>query len=191
MTNDLHHYIVTQSYTYMSPGNHPLRIYPHPDLKKVAVANTADECDTHLSAYLDSNGTMSEAGGVAIAANQTGRQGRFWVMKSAKGACVIVNAKVELLGPFVPMDEGCLSFPKQFAKVTRSARVRVQGYRLGLKDLDCGHFEEIWEGQDAQIAQHENDHLDGKCFIDHLSSPERTRVKGNLMKLKKQGKLKP
>lgn len=173
----------------MSQGNHPLRIYPHPDLKKVAVANLADESDFRLSVYLDSNGTLHEAGGVAIAANQTGRQGRFWVMKGSKGTCVIVNATVELLGPFVKMEEGCLSFPKQFAKVTRSTRVRVQGYRLGLLNLDSSRFDEIWEGQDAQIAQHENDHLNGIMFIDYLDSPERTRVKGNLMKLKKQGKI--
>lgn len=177
----------------MSYFRHDIRLYPHPDLKKVAVANPDDEDQRfpRLSEFLDSNGMMSERNGVAIAANQTGRQGRWWVMNGSKGRCVIINAKMDLLGPFAAMDEGCLSFPKQYAKVKRSLRCRVQGLRLNLKDLTSERFDEVWEGVDAQIAQHENDHLYGILFIDHLDSPERTRIKGNLLKLKKQGKTKP
>ena len=180
--------IVTWSTTYMSQSNHPLRIHPHPDLKKVAEAKPDEGSDHYLSVYLDSNGTMNESGGVAIAANQTGRQGRWWVMKVLGGSDVIANATVDLLGPFVMMDEGCLSFPKQYAKVKRSERVRVRGLRMSLKTLDTVPFDEIWEGTDAQVAQHENDHLNGKCFIDHLSSAERSRVKGQLARLKKMGR---
>ena len=169
-------------------SHHSLRIHPHPDLKKVAEVNPAEGSDQYLSEYLDANGRMNEAGGLAIAANQTGRQGRWWVMKVLGGSEVIANATVDLLGPFSLLDEGCLSFPKQFAKVKRSERVRVRGLRLSLKTLDTVAFDEIWEGTDAQVAQHENDHLNGKCFIDHLGSAERSRVKGHLARLKKMGR---
>lgn len=180
--------ILSWSTSYMSMGNHPLRLHPHPDLKKVAVSDPSEGSDHYLSVYLDSNGTMNERNGVAIAANQTGRQGRWWVMKSLGGSEVIANATVDLLGPFVAMDEGCLSFPGQYAKVKRSTKVRVRGVRMSLKTLDTAPFDEIWEGQNAQIAQHENDHLNGKCFIDYLSSSERSRIKGELARLKKMGR---
>jgi len=181
----------TWSKTYMSPSNHSLRIHPHPDLKKVAETDYDEGTDKYLSVYLDSNGTMNERKGVAIAANQTGRTGRWWVMKVPGGSEVIANATIDLLGPFKLMDEGCLSFPGQYAKVKRSERVRVSGIRLDLDTLVSSEFGEIWEGQDAQVAQHENDHLNGKCFIDHLGSAERSRIKGELARLKKMNLVMP
>ncbi len=61
-------------------------------------------------------------------------------------------------------EEGCLSVPAYYAKVDRSARVRVRYFNLD------GVVEELEaDGLLAIAIQHEIDHLDGILFVDHLS----------------------
>lgn len=164
-----------------------LRFYPHPDLVTPVSSDELPCGDTVRKLTC----TMENRLGVAIAANQMGYNGRYWIMNRPESdvPVCIVNATVTLLGPFKRMSEGCLSLPKQFAEVARSENVRVQGTRINTESLEAVSFDEVWTGLDAQIAQHENDHLNGKLFIDYLTSVERSRIKGNLAKLKKQGKL--
>lgn len=61
------------------------------------------------------------------------------------------------------VDEGCLSFPNQFAKVVRPQKVTV-------KALDENGKERKITGEDllAQAFSHELDHLDGVLFIDKM-----------------------
>lgn len=175
----------------MSASNHPIRYYPHPDLKNVEAPGEFPS----LSVMLDSLETMDKLKGVAIAANQTGRGGRWWVMRDRDRqdrALCIYDPKVSLNGPFAMVEEGCLSLPNQFSKVRRSESVIVGGWKLYFKESEKWEaFSETWTGHKAQIAQHENDHLNGRVYIDYLSSPERSRIKGNMAKLRKQGRLKP
>lgn len=169
-----------------------LKIFPDPSLKQSASSQELPTLDICISMLK----VMEEAEGVAIAANQIGLPGRFWVMRTWSGPTTvscIANATVTLLGPFRAISEGCLSLPTQFSMVKRSEKVYVKGLRANVyktgEPLIFSPFEETWTGLNAQIAQHENDHLDGKVFIDHLASAERSRIKGNLAKLKRGGKI--
>ena len=75
-------------------------------------------------------------------------------------------------------EEGCLSVPGYFDKVTRAERIRVRALDRNGKQIE---FEA--EGLLAVCIQHEIDHLDGKLYIDYLSSLKRERI---LKKLRKQ-----
>lgn len=78
--------------------------------------------------------------------------------------------------------EGCLSFPDQFADVTRPKGVRVR-----YLDLDGKAQEQTFTGLLATCVQHEIDHINGIVFVDHISSLKRDMILRKLKKLKKQG----
>ena len=84
---------------------------------------------------------------------------------------VIVKQKGEQI-----VDEGCLSFPEQFAKVRRPKEVTVEALDLSGKKIKL-------VGRDllAQALCHEIDHLNGEVFINIVE-------KGTLEILKKEGK---
>ena len=61
------------------------------------------------------------------------------------------------------VEEGCLSFPNQFAKIIRPAEVTIEalneeGKKIKLKGT----------GLLAQAISHELDHLDGILFVDKI-----------------------
>ena len=61
------------------------------------------------------------------------------------------------------MEEGCLSFPNQFAKVVRPTEVvaeytNTEGKRITVKAKDLF----------AQAICHEVDHLNGEVFVDKM-----------------------
>jgi peptide deformylase len=74
-------------------------------------------------------------------------------------------------------EEGCLSVPGIFDKVTRAERVTVRAL-----DRDGKPFELDADGLLAVCIQHELDHLKGKVFVDYLSPLKRNRIKTKLLK---------
>ncbi|WP_265524906.1 peptide deformylase [Providencia rustigianii] len=78
--------------------------------------------------------------------------------------------------------EGCLSVPDIYADVPRFQRVKVKAF-----DRDGNEFIVDSDEFLAIVMQHEIDHLNGKVFIDHLSTLKRNML---LKKLKKQQRLK-
>ena len=75
------------------------------------------------------------------------------------------------------MDEGCLSVPGIYEKVSRADKVKVRAL-----DRNGDPFELDAEGVLAVCIQHELDHLDGKLFIDYLSNLKRQRIRKKLEK---------
>ena len=95
-----------------------------------------------------------------------------------------VNPKVEEIGEYVEVgEEGCLSFPGIYAEVERSYQAK-----LNYQDLDGAEHELICEGLFARCVQHENDHLNGICFVDRLEPKELFKIATKLRKLRKQTK---
>jgi len=78
-------------------------------------------------------------------------------------------------------EEGCLSVPGYFDKVTRAEKIRVRAL-----DRDGKQIEFAAEGLLAVCIQHEIDHLDGKLFVDYLSELKRTRIRKKLEKERKE-----
>lgn len=99
--------------------------------------------------------------GRAIAAPQIGETVRIIFMKLEGLATVFVNPCMEVLDEetFELWDD-CMSFPGLEVKVERYKKVRVT-YR----DLDWQIQSQVFEGDLAELFQHEFDHLNGVLAV--------------------------
>ena len=130
--------------------------------------------------------TMYDAPGVGLAATQVGIAQRIAVMDCADKdqppeKLVMINPELSDAEDPQEMEEGCLSIPEYRDKVRRYNKLRMRAL-----DAQGRPYELIAEGLLAQAIQHEIDHLDGKLYIDHLSSLKRERYKKKREKLAKR-----
>ncbi len=109
--------------------------------------------------------TMHKYNGVGLAAVQVGILKRVVVIDlyDDKGAIVLINPVITKTKGEQEVDEGCLSFPNEFAKVIRPAEVTAEytdrnGKRMKIKAKELL----------AQAISHEVDHLNGELFIDKI-----------------------
>ncbi|MCF8360694.1 MAG: peptide deformylase [Prolixibacteraceae bacterium] len=79
-----------------------------------------------------------------------------------------------------PYEEGCLSIPGIFENINRPLSIEVR-YR----DINFDIKEEMLEGIEARIFQHEYDHLQGVLFVDRLSALRRKLLKSKLQRISK------
>lgn len=116
---------------------------------------------------------MDEADGVGLAGPQVGVPERLFVAHVPQmEPMVFINPSIiETSLETCPYEEGCLSIPGFFHEVVRPERVTVQA-----QDVKGKAFTIQATGLLARIIQHENDHLDGMLFIDHLSEREREKI---------------
>lgn len=124
--------------------------------------------------------TMYEAPGIGLAATQVDVHKRVVVIdisEDKSALLALINAEiVERSGEQV-CEEGCLSVPGIYEKVTRAERVRVKAL-----DDKGEPFELEAEGLLAVCIQHELDHLEGKVFVEYLSQLKLSRIKSRLAK---------
>jgi peptide deformylase len=154
--------------------------YPDPRLHKVArpVAAVDDRIHRLVDDMLE---TMYAADGVGLAATQVDVHERVIVIDTSEARdepIVLINPElVDRSEEMTLVDEGCLSVPEVYDKVSRHARVRVRALdRSG----EAREFEA--EGLLAIAVQHEMDHLIGKVFVEYLSPLKRTRIKTRMLK---------
>jgi peptide deformylase len=167
----------------------PLVIAPDERLKTVSEPiKSVDDGIRKLAA--DMLDTMYAERGIGLAAVQVGVLKRMlvadvtWRDEEGPGQqYVLINPEVlESSEEEHVYKEGCLSFPDQFAEVTRPAFVRVR-----YLDLNGKQQEERFEGLPATCIQHEIDHINGIVFVDHISPLKRDMIIRKLKKMKKQG----
>lgn len=157
----------------------PILRYPDPRLHKKASPVLAVTDDIR-KLVADMAETMYEAPGIGLAATQVDVHKRVVVIdvsEDRSDLLALINPEiVERSGEQV-CEEGCLSVPGIYDKVTRSECVKVQA--LNLKGE---RFELVAEGMLAVCIQHEIDHLDGKVFVEYLSALKQNRIKSKLVK---------
>jgi peptide deformylase len=157
----------------------PILEYPDPRLKKVAAAVPAVTAEIR-KLVRDMAETMYSAPGVGLAATQVDVHKRVIVLdvsESKDELRVFINPQIVSAEGEVECEEGCLSVPGYFDKVTRAARVRVRAL-----NEDGEPFEIDAEDMLAVCIQHEMDHLEGKVFVDYLSPLKRARLAARLRK---------
>ena len=124
--------------------------------------------------------TMYLAPGVGLAATQVNVHKQVIVIdiseEKNEPRCFINPQILEKTGT-EEMDEGCLSVPGVFEKVSRAEKVRVKAL-----DRNGETFELEADGLLAVCIQHEMDHLQGKLFVDYLSPLKRHRARKKLEK---------
>ncbi|MFO1414686.1 MAG: peptide deformylase [Burkholderiales bacterium] len=151
----------------------PILEYPDPRLKKVASTVTAFTPEI-AKLVRDMAETMYAAPGVGLAATQVDVHKRVIVIdisEEKNDLLVLVNPEIVAAEGEAECEEGCLSVPGYFDKVTRAARVTVRA-----QDERGETFERTAEGLLAVCVQHEMDHLLGKVFVDYLSPLKRARL---------------
>ncbi|MCC6075842.1 peptide deformylase [Pseudomonas sp. GCM10022188] len=158
--------------------------FPDPRLRTLAKPVTAVD-DSIRQLIDDMFETMYAAPGIGLAATQVNVHLRVVVMDLSEDKSaprVFINPELEALTQDLgPYQEGCLSVPGFYENVDRPLAVRIKAL-----DRDGQPFEEVAEGLLAVCIQHECDHLNGKLFVDYLSSLKRDRIK---KKLEKQHRL--
>ena len=162
----------------------PIVQYPDPRLSTVAKPVTVFD-DALKTLAADMAETMYEAPGVGLAAPQIGQLIRMIVIdiSEEKDALrVLVNPEIISSSEELnECEEGCLSLPGLYEKVKRPAFVKVRA-----QDLDGNPFEIECDELLSVCVQHEIDHLDGKVFIDHLSTLKKSRAAAKLAKRRKE-----
>ncbi len=115
--------------------------------------------------------TMNDAQGVGLAAPQVGILKRIFVVDIGDGPIAMINPEIlETRGEQVG-DEGCLSIPGHYAEVKRPNFVKVKFHNIDMEEV-------VLEGEGlfARAVLHENDHLNGVLFVDHVDE-KRTQTK--------------
>ncbi len=129
--------------------------------------------------------TMYDAPGIGLAASQVNHHIRLLVIditEEKNQPMVFINPVITpLTTETIPYEEGCLSVPSVYDFVERYSRVAVTALNEQGKSFSLEA-----DGILAVCLQHEQDHLDGKLFVDYLSTLKRQRIKAKLLKQQKQ-----
>ncbi|HEX9801882.1 MAG TPA: peptide deformylase [Gammaproteobacteria bacterium] len=162
-----------------------LTILHFPDERLRTIAQPVETVDDALRTLIDDMfETMYDAPGIGLAATQIDVHKRLVVIdvsEEKNEPLVLINPEILEKGGEEEMDEGCLSVPGIYEKVQRADRIRVRAL-----DRNGEPFELETDGLLAVCIQHEIDHLDGKLFVDYLSSLKRQRIRKKLEKQLRQ-----
>ena len=181
--------------------------FPNPILRKKAlpVEKVTDETRELAENMLE---TMYAERGIGLAAPQVGVSQRIFVMdtrpKDASSdrydlehmteleqkviadwgsPLVLINPEIIAKRGKQTYEEGCLSLPTYYETVERYDWIRVKAL-----DKNGEPMEFEVDGLMSVCIQHENDHLDGKLFVDRLSTIKSQRI---ISKIRKFGYPKP
>jgi peptide deformylase len=166
--------------------NLAIQIIPAEVLRKVA--KPVSSVDRNIAKFMnDMTDAMYRGNGIGLAANQVGSLDRVITVdvseeRDGNQVYMMANPEITWSDPeeTFTYNEGCLSIPGHYAKVTRPKRIRVVY-------LDQKGKKQELEAEDlmSQCIQHEIDHLNGILFIDHISKLKRDII---LKKMEKAAK---
>ncbi len=153
--------------------------YPDPILRKRC--QTVDKISKEVVDLVDDMiETMKAEEGLGLAANQIGRDFQVFVLnvtphEDTPTPSVFINPEILNHDGAVIEEEGCLSFPELYLKITRYKTVRLHAKNLHNEDI-------IYEtsGLLARAIQHEVDHLNGIVFIDRAEEDDEKVVQDYL-----------
>ncbi len=146
------------------------------DARLKAVSKEVALVDKKVEALIgdlkDTLNAQNDPEGVGLAAPQIGKNVRVFVMLQGKNLKVVINPKIikiqegtkpKRINKASSIMEGCLSLPHFYTPLKRAYYVQVS-YQDDKGETKVEEF----SGLDAQIIQHEIDHLDGILFIDRM-----------------------
>ncbi len=152
-----------------------LKILHHPDPRlrtKATAVSTFDEALSEFARNLLT--TMYAAPGIGLAATQVNVHKRVIVVDISEEKDqphMLVNPVLEPYGDKIKGEEGCLSVPDIYDSVERFEYVKVSA-----QDVNGEPLQFTADGMLSICIQHECDHLEGKLFVDYLSSLKRGRI---------------
>lgn len=161
-----------------------LSILHYPDQRLHRKALPITEINQEIKDLVnDMTETMYHNNGIGLAATQVNVLKRLFIMDFSKNEQpkqlqVLINPEIIKREGEAEYEEGCLSVPGVFETVKRAEKITVIFQSLDGKQhkLNC-------DGLLAICIQHELDHLDGKVFVDYLSSLKQNVIKRKMRKL--------
>ena len=167
----------------------PVFAYGQPVLKKKAIEISPDYEDLG-ELIADMWETMYHANGVGLAAPQIGKGIRLFVVDTQqlnKKGQVPVGIKKVFINPVIleefgnmwAYEEGCLSIPDVRGDVERLSQVRLR-----YLDEQFQLCEEVFDGMNARVIQHEYDHIEGVLFVERLKPLKKTLIRKRLDKIR-------
>ena len=157
----------------------PILHYPDERLHRVA-APVGDINDRIRQLVRDMAETMYAAPGIGLAATQVDVHEQVIVIDLSEThdqLQVFINPVIVDSRGEAEYEEGCLSVPGIYEKVTRAEWIRVEAL-----DAEGKRFSLETDGLLAVCIQHEMDHLKGRVFVEYLSRLKQSRIVANLKK---------
>lgn len=158
--------------------------FPDPRLHKVAKPVAA--VDARIKQLVsDMAHTMYDAPGIGLAASQVDIHERVVVIDLSdemNELLVLINPEIVWASDEIQTyEEGCLSVPGVYDEVKRAAEIKVQFLDLNgdAQSMDA-------DGLLSVCIQHEIDHLNGKVFVERLSSLKQSRIRTKIAKQKRE-----
>lgn len=168
----------------------PIYLYGQPVLRR-ETSEVPQDYPELKKLVADMFETLTQADGCGLAAPQIGLSLRMFIVdgtvlgedypecQTFKKA--FINPEIiEESEETISYSEGCLSLPGISENVIRPVAVKVR-----YQDEDFQVHEELLEGFDARIFQHEFDHIEGNVFTDKISPLRRQFVKNKLANIAK------
>jgi peptide deformylase len=161
-----------------------LQILHFPDPRLHLKAHPVKLFDKELKVLVDDMAqTMYQNDGIGLAATQVDVQKRLIIIDisksdEAKKLQAFVNPEIISRSGDVVGEEGCLSVPGVYESVRRSENISVK-----FQDLDGNVYTKDYTGLMSVCVQHEIDHLDGKVFVEYLSSLKQNFIKKKMKKI--------
>ena len=148
-------------------------VFPRTDLKQIT-----------MSMFM----VMYKAAGVGLAANQVGLSENIAVIdiigdEDKNHQVILINPRILSSSDPEDRQEGCLSLPGISKTIKRPHKISVETF-----DVDGNKQIINATGLLAVAIQHEMDHLEGKLFIDRLSSLEKTLLDGKLKQISREAR---
>ena len=163
-----------------------LDILEFPDARLRTKAKAVQDVDGRIAQLADDMlETMYAAPGIGLAASQVNVHKRLIVIdvsEDKSSPLVLINPEIVAREGEIETNEGCLSIPGFYEPVDRFLAITVEAV-----DREGNPFSIDAEELLAVCIQHEMDHLEGKLFVDYLSSTKRQMIRKTLLKLQKQG----
>jgi len=158
-----------------------LPILRFPDPRLHTVAQPVGEINARIKQLAaDMAETMYAARGIGLAATQVDEHVRLIVIDATEdktGLMTLINPEIIERDGEQVYEEGCLSVPGIYDKVTRAEQITVRALGLDGKAFELQADELL-----SVCIQHEMDHLMGIVFVEHLSRLKQTRIKAKLAK---------
>ena len=162
-----------------------LTVLEFPDPRLRTIAEPVEHVDDELRSIIDDMfETMYDAPGIGLAATQVNIHRQIItldVSEESNEPLVLINPSFEAISDELEeMQEGCLSVPGFYEEIKRPNHIRVKAL-----DRNGEPFEMDAHDLLAVCIQHEIDHLNGKLFVDYLSTLKRNRIRSKLEKIHK------
>lgn len=162
-----------------------LPILHYPDERLHRVAAPVQEINDRIRQLVrDMAQTMYAAPGIGLAASQVDVHEQVIVIdisETRDRLQVFINPEILDSRGQAECEEGCLSVPGIYEKVTRAEWIKVRA-----RDAEGKSFTLEADGLLGVCIQHEMDHLKGKVFVEYLSRLKQSRIIARLKKQQRQ-----